>query len=97
MKRESGVEFTVNCDSEVPQDDERKGGSSSVFLKQTSSLNTMTTPLMTMIRRRWCRASTSKQRTWFPFHNTKNKKRENGEDIEQSSSLAVVLNQSKKN
>ena len=31
MKRESGVEFTVNCDSEVPQDDERKGGSSSVI------------------------------------------------------------------
>ena len=29
MKRESGVEFTVNCGSEVPQDDERKGGSSS--------------------------------------------------------------------
>ena len=48
-------------------------------------------------RRRWCRASTSKQRTQFPFHSTKNKKRENGEDIEQGSSLAVVLNQSKKN
>ena len=31
MKRESGVEFTVNCDSEVPQDDERKGGSSPVI------------------------------------------------------------------
>ena len=29
VKRESGVEFTVNCDSEVPQDDERKDGSSS--------------------------------------------------------------------
>ena len=28
MKRESGVEFTVNCGSEVPQDDERKDGSS---------------------------------------------------------------------
>ena len=49
------------------------------------------------IRRRWCRASTSKQRTRFPFHSTKNKKWENGEDIEQGSFLAVVLNQSKKN
>ena len=29
MKRESGVEFTVNYGSEVPQDDERKDGSSS--------------------------------------------------------------------
>ena len=47
------------------------------------------------IRRRWCRASTSKQRTRFPFHSTKNKKRENGGDIEQGSSLAVVLNQNK--
>ena len=43
------------------------------------------------------RASTFKQRTRFPFHSTKNKKRENGEDIDQGSSLAVVLNQSKKN
>ena len=49
------------------------------------------------IRRRWCRASTSKQRTRFAFHSTKNKKWENGEDIEQGSSLAVVFNQSKKN
>ena len=49
------------------------------------------------IRRRWCRASTSKQRTRFPFHSTKNQKRENGEDIEQGSSLVIVLNQSKKN
>ena len=38
-----------------------------------------------------------KQRTRFPFHSTKNKKWENGEDIEQGSSLAVVFNQSKKN
>ena len=29
VKRESDVEFTVNCGSEVPQDDERKDGSSS--------------------------------------------------------------------
>ena len=29
MKRESGVEFTVNCDNKVPQDDERKDRSSS--------------------------------------------------------------------
>ena len=50
-----------------------------------------------IIRRRWCRASTSKQTTQFPFHSTKNKKLENGEDIEQGSSSAVVLNQSKKN
>ena len=49
------------------------------------------------IRRRWCRASTSKQRTRFLFHSTKNQKRENGEDIEQGSSLVIVLNQSKKN
>ena len=49
------------------------------------------------IRRSWCRASTSKQRTRFPFHSTKNKKRENGEDIKQGSSLAVVLNRSEKN
>ena len=33
MKRESGVEFTVNCGSEVPQDDERKDGSSSGISK----------------------------------------------------------------
>ena len=33
----------------------------------------------------------------FPSHSTKNKKLENGEDIEQGSSSAVVLNQSKKN
>ena len=38
-----------------------------------------------------------KQRTWFPFYSTKNNKRENGEGIEQGSSLAVVVNQSKKN
>ena len=49
------------------------------------------------LRRKWCWASTSKQTTQFPFHITKNKKLENGEDIEQGSSLAVVLNQSKKN
>ena len=33
MKRESSVEFTVNCGSEVPQDDERKDGSSSGISK----------------------------------------------------------------
>ena len=49
------------------------------------------------IRRRWYRASTSKQRTRFPLHSTKNKKRTHGEDIEQGSSLAMVLNQSEKN
>ena len=40
------------------------------------------------IRRRWCQASTSKQTI---------QKLENGKDIEQGSSSAVVLNQSKKN
>ena len=49
------------------------------------------------IRRKWCWGSTSKHTTQFPFHSTKNKKLENGEDIGQGSSLAVVLNQSKKN
>ena len=38
-----------------------------------------------------------RSRDSFPFHSTKNKKQENGEDIEQGSSLAVVRNQSKKN
>ena len=33
MKRESSVEFTVNCGSEVPQDGERKDGSSSGISK----------------------------------------------------------------
>ena len=33
MKRVSSVEFIVNCDSEVPQDDERKDGSSSGISK----------------------------------------------------------------
>ena len=41
-----------------------------------------------IIRRRWCQASTSKQTI---------QKLENGKDIEQDSSSAVVLNQSKKN
>ena len=33
MKRVSSVEFIVNCDIEVPQDDERKDGSSSEISK----------------------------------------------------------------
>ena len=42
------LDFAQNEDSKVPQEDERKGGYLE-FLKQTSSLNIMTTPLMTMI------------------------------------------------
>ena len=41
--------------------------------------------------------STSKKSPQFPFHSTINKKWENGEDIEQGSPLAVVVNRSKKN
>ena len=68
-------------------------------LKQISSLNQWRLLWWQwfFIRRKWCWASTSKHTTQFPFHSTKNKKLENGEDIEQGSSLAVVLNQSKKN
>ena len=68
-------------------------------LKQISSLNQWRLLWWQwfFIRRKWCWASTSKQTTQFPFHITKNKKLENGEDIGQGSSLAVVLNQSKKN
>ena len=68
-------------------------------LKQISSLNQWRLLWWQwfFIRRKWCWASTSKHTTQFPFHITKNKKLENGEDIEQGSSLAVVLNQSKKN
>ena len=42
------LDFAQNEDSKVQQEDERKGGYLE-FLKQTSSHNTMTTPLMTMI------------------------------------------------
>ena len=68
-------------------------------LKQISSLNQWRLLWWQwfFIRRKWCWASTSKHTTQFPFHSTKNKKLENGEDIEQGTSLAVVLNQSKKN
>ena len=68
-------------------------------LKQISSLNQWRLLWWQwfFIRRKWCWASTSKHTTQFPFHSTKNKKLENGEDIEQGSSLPVVLNQSKKN
>ena len=68
-------------------------------LKQISSLNQWRLLWWQwfFIRRKWCWASTSKHTTQFPFHSTKNKKLENGEDIEQGSSSAVVLNQSKKN
>ena len=69
------------------------------WLKQISSLNQWRLLWWQwfFIRRKWCWGSTSKHTTQFPFHSTKNKKLENGEDIEQGSSLAVVLNQSKKN
>ena len=72
---------------------------STVQLKQISSLNQWRLLWWQwfFIRRKWCWGSTSKHTTQFPFHSTKNKKLENGEDIEQGSSLAVVLNQSKKN
>ena len=68
-------------------------------LKQISSLNQWRLLWWQwfFIRRKWCWGSTSKHTTQFPFHSTKNKKWENGEDIEQGSSLAVVFNQSKKN
>ena len=68
-------------------------------LKQISSLNQWRLLWWQwfFIRRKWCWGSTSKHTTQFPFHSTKNKKLENGEDIGQGSSLAVVLNQSKKN
>ena len=72
---------------------------STVQLKQISSLNQWRLLWWQwfFIRRKWCWGSTSKHTTQFPFHSTKNKKLENGEDIEQGSSSAVVLNQSKKN
>ena len=61
----------------------------------------MTTPLMTMILHYKKMVSSLNFQTnnsvSFPSHSTKNKKLENGEDIEQGSSSAVVLNQSKKN
>ena len=63
----------------------------------------MTTPLMTMILHYKKMVSSlnfqTKNSVSFPFHmySTKNKKLENGEDIEEGSSSAVVLNQSKKN
>ena len=103
MKRESGVEFTVNCGSKVPQDDERKDGSSSGISEadQLSEYDDDSSDdnesVLEEDGAEPSRAATSKQRTQFPFHRTKNKKREHGEDIKQGSSLAVVLNQSEKN
>ena len=95
------LDFAQNEDGKVPQDDERKGAW--IFIWNFWSRPALSIRWRLLwwqwfcVRRRWCRASTSKQRTRFPFHSTKNKKRENGEDIEQGSSLVIVLNQSKKN
>ena len=94
------LDFAQNEDGKVPQDDERKGAW--IFIWNFWSRPALSIRWRLLwwqwfcIRRRWCRASTSKQRTRFPFHSTKNKKGENGEDIEQGSSLVIVLNQSKK-
>jgi len=85
----------VNCGSEVPQDDERKYGSSSGISEadQLSEYNDDSSDDNDGAEPQLLNKELS--RTRFPFHSTKNKKQENGEDIEQNSSLAVVLNQSK--
>ena len=77
------LDFAQNEDSKVPQEDERIGGSS-FGISQADQLSQYHDDSSDD-------NDSVSQRTRFPFHSTKNQKRENGEDIEQGSSLVIVL------